>query len=580
MYTYADFFRFDCRHVLMRFTGQVLAALIEYCSTPLADILARGASVGQAEQDGEPEPLQLQQEVLRLFRATVSGIQHGSTRTSSLATSPSTRCSRPAQAQLVPAYNMLLSDASVAPETITSIEDFRAKVPLIDKTYMQQYSLPQRCIGGAIAVGDVDFCHVSSGSSGEPTFWARSALSEIAIATRFEQILLDSFGCSPTRSILCVNVFPLGSWVGGIFTTFCLRYCSLKGLNLTLVTPGSAPPEILRCVRQLGPLFARTCILGYPPFVKGLIDAGRASGVNWAALDVCMVLAGEVFSEEWRQLVGLRAGVPVPLRDIVSIYGTADAGVLGSETWLSASVRAWLAERPATSKELFGKERLPTLVQYDPAVRYLEVTPQQTIVLTTMESLCTRSPPTVRDRHAASDGTQLCGPPPLLRYHIHDRGGTMAYATLLEFLTKRGFELPTDVRDGHVHRRLPFAWVFGREHWAISLYGANVFVDQIMSALEAPSVAEKVTGKFILDTQTDADANPRVWLSVECAPAQQATDAELVHLIQERVLAQLLRVNSEFANYVPSHSQAPMVSLFANGDPAHFPVGVKHKWTR
>jgi len=74
-------------------------------------------------------------------------------------------------------------------------------------------------------------------------------------------------------------------------------------------------------------MFERTCILGYPPFVKSLIDAGIASGLNWAERDVCMVLAGEVFSEEWRSLVAARASVPVPLRDIVSIYGTADAGV-------------------------------------------------------------------------------------------------------------------------------------------------------------------------------------------------------------------------------------------------------------
>ena len=64
-------------------------------------------------------------------------------------------------------------------------------------------------------IGDVDFCHVSSGSSGEPTFWARSALSEIAIAARFEQVLSDNFGAT-RKSILAVNVFPLGSWVGGM----------------------------------------------------------------------------------------------------------------------------------------------------------------------------------------------------------------------------------------------------------------------------------------------------------------------------------------------------------------------------
>ena len=136
--------------------------------------------------------------------------------------------------------------------------------------YLHKFALPLRCIGGAISVGDIDFCHVSSGSSGEPTFWARSALSEIAIASRFEQILRDNFGAHEKR-LLCVNAFPLGSWVGGIFTTFCLRYCAMKGLQITIVTPGNVPPEILRCIRHLGPMFERTCILGYPPFVKGVL---------------------------------------------------------------------------------------------------------------------------------------------------------------------------------------------------------------------------------------------------------------------------------------------------------------------
>lgn len=35
-----------------------------------------------------------------------------------------------------------------------------------------------------MSAGDVDFLHVSSGSTGEPTFWARAAISEIGIAGR------------------------------------------------------------------------------------------------------------------------------------------------------------------------------------------------------------------------------------------------------------------------------------------------------------------------------------------------------------------------------------------------------------
>ena len=44
----------------------------------------------------------------------------------------------------------------------------------------------------------------------------------------------------------------------------------------------------------------------------------------------------------------------------------------------------------------------------------------------------------------------------------------------------KGFEFGVWNRLGQ-----PFCWVFGRAHWAVSLYGANVFVDQVMGALPA-----------------------------------------------------------------------------------------------
>ena len=214
------------------------------------------------------------------------------------------------------------------------------------------------------------------------------------------------------------------------------------------------------------------------------------------------------------------------------------------------------------------------------------MTQEETLVITNMDSL--PQPPSPHAKaipqagHVDTSGTELRGPPPLLRYHIHDRGGIMSHATFSEFVRSRGYSVPLDVAAAQVERRLPFAWVFGREHWAVSLYGANVFVDQVMVALEQSnsSVAEAVTGKFILDIEADEDANPRLCLDVECAPSQSPTNQGLIAQIQQGVLEELLRVNSEYANYVPAHSQTPVVKLHPHGTPSHFPVGVKHKWTR
>ena len=50
--------------------------------------------------------------------------------------------------------------------------------------------------------------------------------------------------------------------------------------------------------------------------------------------------------------------------------------------------------------------------------------------------------------------------------------------------------------------------------------------------------------------------------------------------IAESIVAHLLRLNSEFANYVPAEYRMPRVTLKPMGDAEYFPVGVKHRYTR
>ena len=56
-------------------------------------------------------------------------------------------------------------------------------VPFTSKqSYFHRWPLPQRCTGGTI--GAADFVHCSSGSSGQPTLWARNAFDELAVCAR------------------------------------------------------------------------------------------------------------------------------------------------------------------------------------------------------------------------------------------------------------------------------------------------------------------------------------------------------------------------------------------------------------
>ncbi|HEX2263067.1 MAG TPA: phenylacetate--CoA ligase family protein, partial [Pseudonocardiaceae bacterium] len=189
----------------------------------------------------------------------------------------------------VPAYRTFLAEHEIDPAAVRTIGDFRT-LPLLTKdNYLRRHPLTQLCRGGQL-VG-CDMVAVSSGSTGEPTFWPRSVADEFAVATRFEQVFHDSFGAD-RHATLAVVCFALGTWVGGMYTAACCRHLAVKGYPITVITPGSDVEEILRVVTALGPQFEQVVLLGYPPFLKGVVDTGRARGVPWPDLHVRLVLAG------------------------------------------------------------------------------------------------------------------------------------------------------------------------------------------------------------------------------------------------------------------------------------------------
>ncbi|WP_188186770.1 phenylacetate--CoA ligase family protein [Nonomuraea sp. SYSU D8015] len=443
-------------------------------------------------------------------------------------------------AATVPAYRAFLAENNVNPAEITTFRDFQ-RLPMATKdTYTRRHPLPDLCRGGVIG----DMIAVSSGSTGEPSFWPRSASDERVIAARFEEVFRDSFAARERRT-LAVVCFALGTWVGGLFTVNCCRHLAERGYPITVIAPGTDRREIARVLPELAPHFDQVVLLGYPPFLKNVIDT---EDLPWAAWNVKLVTAGEVFSEEWRTLVAERAGIADPVRGIASLYGTADAGVLGNETALSVEIRRFLSARPDAARELFGESRLPTLVQYDPEVRFFEEH-QGTLLF------------------SGDNGI------PLIRYHIADEGGVIPYDRMLDFVRRHGFEpsVPSPER--------PFVYVFGRSHFTVSYYGANVYPENIAVGLEQPEVSGSVTGKFVMEVVEDARHDRHLTVTVELMPGEKPAD-ETAQAVGQSILTQLLRLNSEFAAYVPPVQQMPFIRLREAGDPEYFPPGAKHRYTR
>jgi phenylacetate-CoA ligase len=449
----------------------------------------------------------------------------------------------------VPAYNDFLRREGVDPVRIQTAADFQ-KLPLLTKqNYILPYPLPQRCRGGRLH--DCEMIAVSSGSTGQPLFWPRSIKHELDVAFRFEQIFRDAFQADrrPTLAVIC---FALGTWVGGIYTAACCRSLAQKGYPITLVTPGNNKSEIFRVIEALGAHFEQVVLAGYPPFIKEVIDQGRAQGIDWKRYRIKLILAGEVFSEAWRTLVCERVGSNDPVHDTASLYGTADAGVLGNETPISIAIRRFFAEHPDAARALFGESRLPTLVQYDPLSRFFEVTPEGTLVVT------------------GDNGV------PLIRYHIADKGGVIPYERMFRLVKENSGDSLTHLRGVYP---LPFVYLFGRADFTVSYYGANIYPENVTVGLEQDPVKNWVTGKFVLQVKETPTRDTLLSVVVELLQGMTG-DEEKRQVIARSIQRELQRLNSEFVNYVPPERQWPEVTLKPMGDPEYFPVGVKHRYTR
>ena len=452
----------------------------------------------------------------------------------------------------VPAYQQFLQANAVVTDSVDTFEGF-ARLPLTDKAnYMREFALPERCKGGSLI--NCDRLAVSSGSTGTPTFWPRAMVDELDVALRFEQVFRQSFHAHELNT-LAVVCFPLGNWVGGVFTASCCWHLAQKAYPLTVATPGNKPEEIIRVVREMSPYFDQTVLLGYPPFVKDVVNTGQAQGLEWGKFSVKFVFAGEVFSEEWRDLLLQQVGSSSPCQDSASLYGTADGGVLGNETPLSIAIRRFLSNNPAVARELFGESRLPTLVQYDPISRFFELVDGLTLAVT------------------ADNGV------PLIRYHIADRGGIKDHGDMLAFLKDHGLSTFDAYGVDPENYRLPFVWVFGRADFTVSFYGANIYPENVMVGLEQPGLTNWVTGKFVMEVRESDDGSQFLHIVVELLPTVTASVQKL-SAIAHSIRTQMFRLNSEFANYVPTSRQTPQIELRPFADPAYFPVGVKHRYTR
>ena len=152
---------------------------------------------------------------------------------------------------------------------------------------------------------------------------------------------------------------------------------------------------------------------------------------------------------------------------------------------------------------------------------------------------------------------------------------------MMSFLQTQGFDPWSQLKSTENKEvfSFPFVYIFGRSDFTVSYFGANIYPENVIVGLEQPSIRDWVTGKFVMEVKQNEDNNAYLAITVELAQGITASEA-MKEAIAFSIYTQLIRLNSEFANYVPAENHLPQVSLLPFGNPDYFPLGVKHRYTR
>jgi phenylacetate-CoA ligase len=460
-------------------------------------------------------------------------------------------------AQRVPAYRDFLSAHGISPSKIKTLADFQT-VPTIDKqNYLRAHSLESLCWDG-------DFKNRSwviastSGSTGTPFYFPREKSQDMQYAGTAELYLRSNFQIHE-RSTLYIDAFPLGPWIGGIFTYEVIRTIAQKpGYALSIINTGVDKQEIIHAVKKFGQHFDQIIIGCYAPFLKDALDDGVRQGVDWKKYNLRFIFSAEGFSETFRDYVAETAGLKNPHLDTLNHYGTVDQGTLAHETPLSILIRRLALKTPDLYANIFPvRHKLPTLCQYDPELFYFEEVAQGL--------LC-------------SSYSGL----PLVRYDLKDRGGVIGFEEMMARLADFGIDIEKECDEAgiaHTVWKWPFVFVYERSDLSASLYAFLVYPETVRKALQELELRNRVTGKFAMMTRFDQANDQYLEINVELKGGEQA-HAGLNENIQQAVTRWLLEENSEFrkTHAELGHRIAPRIVLLPYEDPSYFKPGRKQQW--
>jgi phenylacetate-CoA ligase len=255
---------------------------------------------------------------------------------------------------------------------------------------------------------------------------------------------------------------------------------------------------------------------------------------------------------------GLRDYLLGRFRSVYSGYGATDLEVgMAAESPVSVAIRRLARADPELRAALFGdRSRLPMVFQYNPLIHYMEINADAEVVATV---------------------SRLDLLAPRIRYNVHDEGGIAAFRRVRAVLGAHGYDLRHLDRQPAAHGphgplpwtdpvALPFLWIFGRRDATISIMGANIYPEDVETAVYSEPEVAAVVRSFQLAVVQDGSGNPRPGVLLELDEGVTVDDAwrdERAAHIQD-VVASLSRDYRTSLDEYPA-AMLPVVQTFAEG---------------
>lgn len=451
----------------------------------------------------------------------------------------------------VPAYKDFLKINGISPEKIQTIEDFK-KVPLTDKkNYLMKYPLKDLTFGGSYRGKSA--ITSSSGSSGVPLYWPRTPIQDFGACKGFDSFLVNTFEIDKI-STFHMNCSGMGIWTSGDYVGLLIKYLSYKYPHNTSISPGIDLDSTIKLIEKISLDFEQTIIYSYPPFARDIVDSIPPKLIK--KINLKFIVYGEPYSEKWRKFMLNKINGGNNYHYITSVLGSSEGGLIGTESRVCTLLRIIAQKRKRFCKALFGKEQVPSLIQYNSQSKYIESI-SNNLVLTNM------------------------GGVPLIRYDTHDSGGIIYKEDIISSCKQVG---NCDLEDeAQVNKILitsfPFLYVFGRSDYTASIYGVLIYPEIVKDVLTSRPFAKYFSGKFVMSTEEDATSNQ--FLNIVLETKKNVDQKEIAVPPMEKLFADHIALySSEYSKLLSSSGKRvyPKIEIRDYGDNEHFSSRNKQKY--